>query len=125
MPSGPVVAHVDAGAVDFGGRVGGPGTISAGVGFSAEIGDVGGKDDVSAGGLDGIVPVVAGNIPVELIMIVEEAKGVGDNVFDGNGASGVVGIGNKDFEFAVLTLAAGFIFQGAAIFVADGFDVEK
>ncbi len=109
---------VDARAVDFGGGIVALGMIRAGVGIGAEICDFAGEDDVSASGFDGNVPFVAGDVPVELIVVVEEAKGVRDDVFNGNGASGIVGIGNKDFEFAVLALATGFIAKRLAVFVA-------
>ena len=117
--------NVNAGTIDFGGGVAGRGAIRARKGSGAKVGDIGWEDDMGAGGLDGIVPLVAGDVPVELIMIVEETEGVGDDVLDGNSAGGVVGIGNKDFEFAVLAFAAGFKFQWATLFVTDGFHVEK
>ena len=75
--------------------------------------------------LDGDGPLVAGDIPVELVVVVEEAEGVGDDVLDGNGARAVVGVGNIDFQFEVLALAAGFEFQWTAVFVGDALDVEE
>jgi hypothetical protein len=50
-----------------------------------------------AGGFDGDAPLVAGDVPVEFIVVVEEFEGVGDGVMNGNGAGGVVSAGNEDF----------------------------
>ena len=71
---------VDAGAGDFGGSFAARRAIGAGEGFGAEIGGAFRKDDVRAGGLDGDGPLVAGDIPVELVMIVEKLQSVGDDV---------------------------------------------
>ena len=46
------------------------------------IGSGCGKNDVRARGFDGDGPFVAGDVPIELVVIVEELQGVGDGVVD-------------------------------------------
>ena len=84
-----------------------------------------GKDDVRTGLLDGNGPFIAGDIPVELVVVVEESDSVRDYVFDIDSASAVVCVGNIDFKFKILAIAAGFVFEFVAVLVGDMFDVEK
>ena len=74
--------HVHAGADDFNCGIGARGAIRAREGFGAEIGGGCGKNDVRARGFDGDGPLVAGDIPIELVVIVEEFQGVGNGVVD-------------------------------------------
>src|SRR5215470_10957391 len=66
---------------------------------------------------DGDVPVVASDIPVELVVIWEETQGVRNDVANGNGVSAVIGNRNVDLEVAVLPLRGGFVPESATVFV--------
>ena len=85
----------------------------------------GGKNNAGAGGLDGYVPLVAGNVPIELVVIFKKFDGVGDGVLDGDGLNGIIGVGDVDFEFAVMAHAAGIEFEAVADCVGDIFHGEK
>src|ERR1700682_2046947 len=88
-------ANVHAVGGDFDTGVLRAGAISAGECLGANIGGAGRKQNASAGGLYGNIPVVAGDVPVELIVIVcGKAKSAGDGVFDGDGLARVVGVWN-------------------------------
>ena len=112
-----------AGDVEF--RVSGARAVGAGENGGANVGSAGGKNDAGAGGFDGHVPLIAGNVPVELVVIVEKFDGVGDGVLDGDGLDGVIGVGDVDFEFAVVADAAGIEFEVVAAAVGDIFHAEK
>ena len=99
--------------------------IGAGEDIGADVGGAFGKNNARAGGLDGDVPLVAGNVPIELVVILEETQGVGNGVFNGDGLRGVVGIGDVNLELAIVAYAAGLEFEAVAVGVGDGFDVEK
>jgi hypothetical protein len=93
--------------------------------ISANICRAFGKDDVRAGGLNGNVPLVAGDVPVELVVVLEEAQRVGNRIFNGDVVRGIVGIWNVNLEPAVMTLAAGLVLESAAAPVHDAPHVEK
>ena len=112
-----------AGDVEF--RVSGARAIGAGENGGANIGGAGGKNDVGAGGLDGHIPLVAGNVPIELVVIFEKFDGVGDGVLDGDGLDGIISVGDVDFEFAIMPDAAGIEFQAVAVAIGDIFHIEK
>ena len=101
------------------------GAIGAGEGFGAEIGGAIGEDDVGAGGFDGDAPLVAGDVPIEFVVVVEEFEGVGDGVVDGDGACAVVGVGDIDFQIEVVALAAGFVAEFGAGVVGNVLDFEE
>src|SRR6266404_771295 len=84
-----------------------------------------GKDDARAGGLNGNVPRIAGHVPVELVVVLEETQRIGNRIFDGDFPRGIVGIRNINFQLAVMALAAAFVLKRAAAAVQDAFYVEK
>ena len=85
----------------------------------------GGERNCGVGGVDRDVPLVPGDVPVELIEVFVEFEGVGDGVFDVDGLDRVVGIVDEDFEFAVVAFAGGFVLQQVAGAVCDAFDVKE
>ena len=80
---------------------------------------------MGSSGFDGDAGLVAGNVPIEFIVIVEEFEGVGDGVVDGDGAGAVVRVGDVDFQVEVVALAAGFKAEFGAGVVGDVLDVEE
>ena len=80
---------------------------------------------MGSGGFDGDAPLIAGDIPIEFVVIVEKFEGVGDGVVDGNGSSTVVGVGDKDFQIEVVALAAGLKAEFGAGVVGNVLDVEE
>ena len=118
-------ADFDAIAGDVGLGVSGARAVRAGESGGANVGSAGGKDDAGAGCFDGYVPLIAGNVPIELVVIFKKFDGVGDGVLDGDGLDGIIGIGDVDFEFAVMADAAGIEFEAAAAAVGDIFHAEK
>ena len=112
-----------AGDIEF--RVSGARAVSAGENGGANVGAPAGRMMLARADFDGHVPLVAGDIPVELVVIVEKSDGVGDRVIDGDGLDGVVGVGDVDFEFAVVPDAAGIEFEAVAAAVGDVFNAEK
>src|SRR5208283_299245 len=121
--SGGVDVH--AGADDFGGGVAAGGAEGASEDVGADVGSGGRENDVRASGVNGDVPEVAGDVPVELVVVVEKAQGVADDVINDDRLSGIVRVGNKDFEFTVLAFTAGLEFQLVAVAVGDAADIEK
>jgi len=57
--------------------------------------------DAGAGVLDGNGPIVAGDVPVELVILVEEARAVAHAIGKLNCARGVDGIGDVNFEVVI------------------------
>ena len=80
---------------------------------------------MGASRFNGDAGLVAGDVPIEFVVIVEEFEGVGDGVVDGDGAGAVVGVGDIDFQVKVMAFAAGLIAELGAGFVGDVFDVEE
>ncbi len=99
--------------------------VSAGKDIRANVRGGFGKNDACAGGLDGDVPLVAGDVPIEFVVIFEKAQGIGDGVLNGDAMRGIVSVGHVNLELAVMADAAGFEFQAIAVGVRDGLDVEK
>src|SRR5919109_2009816 len=100
----------DPAAVNLRDRIAGARTVDAGKGIGAQVGRTVGKRDSSAGRTDGKVPFVAGHVPVELVVIFEKAQRVGNRVFNNDGSRNIPGVGNIDFEFAIVPLAGALVF---------------
>ena len=95
------------------------------VGNGVQAGDTGGQLDVRGRGLDGSVPFIARHIPVKLVVIVEEAKGIEHAIADDDGARGVLGIRHIDFEFRVAAVAGLLIFERVAVVIGDAEWLEE
>ncbi len=122
---GGAAAYFDAISGDFDVGVAGTRVVRASEDVGADVGGSRREHNAGPGREDGGGPLVAGDIPVELVVIFEKAQGVGDGVFDGDGLGGVVGVGEVDFQLAIVTLAAGVEFERLAMAVADALDVEE
>ena len=85
-----------------------------------EAGDASGQLDVGAGGLDGNIPLIASDVPVELVVFVGKADGVDDAVAEKDFLCGILRAGNPDFEFGVVALCASFDFERIAVLVGGG-----
>ena len=103
----------------------GAGAVDAGEGIGTNVRRVAGQHNAGTGGLDGHIPFVAGDVPVQLVMIFEEAQGIGDSVFNNEGPRNVRGVGDVDFQFAVVPLARAFVSQAVAGDRGDAFHVEE
>ncbi len=99
-------ANFNAIACNFHARAARRRAIGAGEDIGTDVGGAFRKNDARAGGLDGDVPLVAGNVPIELVVILEETQSVGNRVFDRDGLRGVVGVGHVNLELAVVAHAA-------------------
>ena len=99
--------------------------IGAGREISPDVFGVGRQRDRGGSSVDGDVPLVAGDVPVEFVEIFVEFQGLGDGVLDVDGLDGVVGVVDVDFELAVVAFARGFVAQGVAGAVGDVLDVEE
>ena len=70
-------------------------------------------------------PIVARDVPVELIVILEVADAVLDHVVDLNRARGVHRIGNVDLQVAEAARNARIVLQLVAAAIGDAGDVEE
>ena len=84
-----------------------------------------GRVDMSFGMIDRHRPVVAGDVPVELVVIFEITDAVADNVVDLHRARGVDGVRDIDFQIAVVAGSFGFVLQLLSGAVGDGGDIQK
>src|SRR4030088_3135429 len=75
--------------------------------------------------VDGHRPVVAGDIPVELVMVFEEARSIAYAVNDFNRARGVDGVGDENLQIAVCAGGRRLILKFAAATVGDTGDVDE
>ena len=112
-------ADFDTVAGDFGSGVAIAGPVSARENVGADIFCFDGKGDGGGDRAQRNVPVVAGDVPVELVVIFEEAEGVGDGVLDIDGLDGIVGVVDEDFEMAIVADAGGFVLEIVAGGVGD------
>src|SRR5882762_2484198 len=85
--------------------------ISSGKDIGANIRSAFRKNDARAGGLNGNVPLVAGHIPIEFVVILEEFQRVRNRVLNRNCLRGIVGVRDINFELAIVALAAAFVLE--------------
>src|ERR1019366_4050207 len=111
---------------DFGGGVLLLRSVFAGEGLRAQVaGGIRREGDRRRGAVDGHRPVVAGHVPVQLVVTVEPAHRIGHLVGDDHAARGVHRVGNVDLEMAVAVLRAGVVLQRVAAAVEDAGDFEE
>src|SRR6202161_2100069 len=77
------------------------------------------------GAIDGNWPIVSGHIPIELVILIEESGSVAHAVSDGDGARGIDGVGNVNFEIAGGAGGGRIVFEFGAVFIGDAFDVDE
>ena len=80
---------------------------------------------VSGSLIDRHRPVVAGHVPVELVVIVEEARRVRDRISNDDGLLRVLGAGNEDLQLAIGALAVRLVFQRVAVAVGNALYFQK
>ena len=85
--------------------------VAPGEGERAEVRRAGGQPDAGARRLDRHVPLVAGHVPVELVVIGEEAERVRHAVAEDDRPGRVLRIRDPDLELAVVPLGAGLVAQ--------------
>jgi len=81
--------------------------------------------NTGAGVLDGNGPIVAGDVPVELVVLVEEACAIAHAIGKLNCARGVDGVGDVNFQVAIGAGSGGVVFESGAIFVGDAGDGDE
>ena len=74
----------------------------------------GGQARLRGGRLDRHVPLVAGDVPVQLVVLVEEPQAVRHAVSQPDGPRRVLGARHPDLELAVVALAAALDTSAAA-----------
>ena len=89
-----------------------------------EAGDAIGKRNFGLCIVDGHVPFIAGDVPIEFVVIGEELHGFLHAVVKDDRARGVHRVGNVNLVFQVLRLAAGFVAERGAGIIGDAHHVE-
>ena len=102
-------AHRRAGVVDRGGLL--PGAVAAGERHRADVLHALGQRDRRLGPLDWHLPLLPGDVPVKLVVVVEEAQRLGDAVADDDRADRVPGVGHPHLELAVVPFATALVAQ--------------
>src|SRR5690348_3093780 len=76
--------------------------VSTGERLGAQAaGSVVGKVHEGGGVVDGNGPVVAGHIPVKLVVLIKKAGGIANAIADADGLGGVHRAGNVDLQIAI------------------------
>src|SRR5438445_2265389 len=83
-----------------------------------------GQDDVRAGGFDGDIPARSGHVPVELIVIFEEAQAIANAIVKRDISRSVLRGGDKDLQLEISGASLPFDAKGAAIGIPSA-DVGK
>src|SRR5216684_1067671 len=78
-----------------------------------------------ARGFNGYFPFVAGDIPVQLVVILEEPQRVQDAVTQNHRARGIFGVGHGDLEPEVTALAGLFVLERSGVIIGDGERLEE
>ena len=99
--------------------------IGSGEGLGTDAGRLRRKEDAYGSLLDGDIPLVAGDVPIQLVMVLEKFQAVPDKVFQHEGAGGICGAGNPDPEVPVMPLPAAFEFERGALLVRHGDAIQK
>src|SRR5438445_13662536 len=89
-----------------------------------QAGDSDRQDDVGAGGLDGKIPAIAGDVPVEFVVVLEEAQAIANAIVQRDISRGVLGGGNKDLQLEIFGAALLFDAKRGAIGVR-GADIDE
>src|SRR5581483_4499479 len=116
----------DLGSFDVGGGIALGRAIDAGEGLGPQRTCSGAREgDHRTSMIDGDRPVVAGDIPVELVVIVKEACAVGNGVIDVDGSSGIDCLRNVDLQVAVISGSGSVVLQLAAVAVGNTGNIQK
>src|SRR4029077_12864499 len=86
--------------------------------------DSGRQNDVRAGGFEGNIPVIAGDIPIEFVVILEEAQAIANAIMKRNISRGVCRARHKDFDLQIAGMALPFDAKWRAVCIR-GADVGK
>ncbi len=70
-------------------------------------------------------PVIASDVPIELVVIVEESRGVRDRISNDDCFLSVFCARNEDLQLAIGTLAVRLIFQRVALGVGNAFNLQE
>ncbi len=84
-----------------------------------------GQIDMRFGVIDRHRPVVAGDIPVKLVVVFEITDAVADDVADLHRARGVHRVRDVDFQIAIAAGSLGLVLQLLAGAVGDRRDIQK
>src|SRR5277367_2632898 len=75
--------------------------------------------------MDGNIPLVTGDVPVEFVVVIEESNRVEDSIMEQNGFRSVLCARHPAFKFQVAAIAFLFVFQRHAVVIGDGERFEK
>ena len=78
-----------------------------------------------AGVIDRHRPVVAGYVPVELVIVTEKARSIAYAVGNLNRTRGVHGVGDVDFQVTGATGSCGIVLELAAVAIGDAGDADE
>ena len=70
-------------------------------------------------------PIIAGHVPVELVVIFEKARAVANRVIDLDGAGSIDRIGNENLQITETVRGGLLVFQLAAAAVRHPGDAQK
>src|ERR1700723_4092260 len=77
------------------------------------------------GAIDRNRPIVSGHIPIELVILIEEAGSVANAVSDVDCARGIAGVGHVNFKIAGGAGRGRIVFEFGAVFIGDAFDIDE
>ncbi|HRC45077.1 MAG TPA: hypothetical protein PLT27_13575 [Nitrospira sp.] len=83
------------------------------------------ENDPHRGLFDGHVPFVAGDVPIELVVILEKFQSVAHAVRQDERAGGIGRAGNPDLKIPVVPLPAAFEFKRCSRFICDGDAIQQ
>src|SRR5581483_1602436 len=119
-------AEADGGGQDLPGGVALDGAVHAGKCLRAQLARGGGGQSYGGGcSVDRNRPVIAGHVPVELVVGIEIANRVRAAVVDEDGLGGIHRAGNVDLQLAVAAFAAALVLETLAGGIGNRFDVQK
>src|SRR5581483_6545082 len=108
-------AEADGGGQDLPGGVALDGAVHAGKCLRAQLARGGGGQSYGGGcSVDRNRPVIAGHVPVELVVGIEIANRVRAAVVDEDGLGGIHRAGNVDLQLAVAAFAAALVLESLA-----------
>src|SRR5205085_9943364 len=97
----------------------------AGKSLGAKVSGVGREDDAGGSMVDRYRPRRAGDVPIDFIVIGEEARAVAQQIGDLDGAGGVVGARNVNLQVEIVVLRVVVIAQISSVGMFQRVDLQK
>src|SRR5207302_7193979 len=120
----PLGSDIDVAAEDIHARVLRAGAQEASVVGRTQACDSSGQDDVRACGVGGNIPAGAGHVPVEFVMILEEAQAVANAIMKRDISRRILCGGDIDLQLEISGVPLLFDAKGGAVGISGG-DVGK